>query len=133
MKKKKIILVCILFALSLIIVGFTLFKNDESYLKSEGTVFGEYDYHDIEVCEENINKDIGQFIIFYKYGELRYSDSSATRIANKYYLAYNKYTQVVYILTPVDNSYVFNELSKSDGSAFTYNEFKDLIKSKKGE
>lgn len=133
MKKKKIILVCILFALSLIIVGFTLFKNDESYLKSEDTIFGEYDHYDIEVCEEYINKDIGQFIIFYKYGELRYSDSSATYVANKYYLAYSKCTQVVYILTPVDNSYVFNELSKSDGSAFTYNEFKDLIKSKKGE
>lgn len=127
MKKKKIILVCIPLVLSLIIVGFTLFKNDESYLKSEDTIFGEYNYYDIEVCEENINKDIGQFIIFYKYGELRYSDSSETHIANEYYLAYNKYTQVVYILTPVDNSYVFNEFSKSDGSAFTYNEFKDLM------
>lgn len=124
---KKIMLVCILLALSLTIVGFTLFKNDESYLKSEDTIFGEYDYYDIEVCEENINKDIGQFIIFYKYGELRYSDASATYIANEYYLAYNKYTQVVYILTPVDNSYVFDELSKSDGSAFTYNEFKNLM------
>lgn len=107
----------ILLGFSILLCGFGMneYKDSKKDIYfNEGDLFGLTDNYTVEQYEEYLERDIGNFVIFYKYGEYVYSKSSSPSITNYYYLAYDKVEENVYIVTKNNGCFQFTPLLNKD-------------------
>lgn len=130
MKRKIFLIVSVSLVILIVACGFGL-KDNKEYLieeyKCEDKLFGQLDNYEIELYEEWVDIDIGEFTIFYKYTEFIYSDSSGPYTRNIYYLAYNKVSNGVYIVSGEDDySFSFTPLlDPNTRRNITYEDYKE--------
>ena len=132
MRKKVAVLIILAVAVT---TGFGFSKPTKQELsetyKCEGDLFGKLDNYTNIVHSEYLERDIGQFVIFYKYGELQYSSASMPSVDNIYYLAYEKVSRGVYVVTVNNDSFVFTPVLNGSGGVYTYEEYVKNLKETK--
>ena len=130
MKRKIFLIVSVLVVILIVACGFGLKDNKEDLIeeyKCEDKLFGQLDNYEIESYEEWVDIDIGEFTIFYKYADFLYSDSGGPYTRNIYYLAYNKVSNGVYIVSE-EGDYLFSFTPLLDPNTrrnITYEEYKE--------
>ena len=104
------------------------FKKEKYFNKGE--LFGLPDSYIIEPYEEYLERDIGNFVIFYKYGEYIYSEYTSPSIHNSYYLAYDKVNKGVYTVYSTNNgAFDFSPLlDKNTGNIIDYDQYMKSIR-----
>lgn len=133
-----LVLILILFTFSLLVLSFIPVEakdedvkrgwNDKNYEEEfKGELFGDFDYMTIVPHEEILSRDIGNFVVFYKYGEEILSKSTHNYLKRVYYLMYDKFTDVIYYSN--DDFSRITPMYNSDGSFMCYSdcELKNII------
>lgn len=128
MKRKIFLIVSVLLVILIVACGFGLKDNKEDLIeeyKCEDKLFEQLNNYEIESYEEWVY--IWEFIIFYKYAEFLYSDFSGPYTRNIYYLAYNKVSNGVYIVSGEDDySFSFTPLlDPNTRRNITYEDYKE--------